>query len=727
MPDIPHSHHFINRLNLLIFVLGALHFSSALFLSKYFDFVGYPFYTLLAITLCQMLSLWGNLWTARLQRYLTVLSLATSLAWLSLSAVTEDSWFGMSLLCTFVILCTQQAQLYDFLQANEKPHVSLPQRYATELLGGATGCLIWYFFSPVIGFKGFAILAIGFQILFLALKLSKKWRPIALLSIFCIFFVSEPQPILNKRERQELVKNGEILQTAWDPDAHVDLIRLGHNQQTMLIFEGGQLRSHLPNFNGDLSALTEKYLRSDASEVWGLDVILPHRLMHEKPYHRAALISAVGGQEVLAARAFGAQQIWAIDINASAQKMAAGERLRQGNSLFDRSVEVVHMDGRKFIEKSNEKFDVIQIYSAHNASYSGTFGAFLQPGSLVTKEALSEYILKLTDNGILHVGLPFYLKIRSGFESLDILPPEEIPRHLLAIRRKSVSHENDSISNIYFKKQPWTQAEVTDLLDWLSKDSRVNWEILHNPLWSWGEQLGQKLKIVSSLSPDIEPLRAATDDWPFTRLIVQPHKLAQIQVGFLLLFFVALLSAFTLYLRQKHNAQMAHDLGASLVLGVTYAMAQNILIIYLQKILATPAAGLTAAYLVSLLLSACAALLFRSKKKWMFWVFITVATALASLRFISALSFYNSIVVVLLMFCLFIQSCFFTTLLLPFKRILPVLFWVNGLGFVLGFLLHNMNFVYFGLNASVTVLGCLYLLIVVALLRKNSAAVQYEE
>lgn len=709
-------------LHSLIFILGALQFSAVLFLSKYFDFIGYPFYTLLAITLCQMLSLWGNLWTVRLQKCLPILPAITALAWLALSSVNENSWFSFSLLCAFVALCSQQVQLYYFLQLSEKPHYTLPQRYATELFGAAAGCLLWYFLSATIGFKGFVIFAIGFQILFSLLCFVKTVRPLAILPALCIFFVSEPQPILNKRERFELVKSGKLLQTAWDPDAHVDLIRLGHNGQMMLIFDGGQLRSHLPEFRGDLPTVTEKYLRSETHEVWGLDVVLPHRLMHQKSYRRAALISAVGGQEVLAARAFGAEKIWAIDINGSAQKIAAAERLRQGQLLFDQSVQIVHMDGRKFIERSSDKFDVIQIYSAHNASYSGTFGAYLQPGSLATKEALTEYILKLTDNGILHVGLPFYLKIRSGFDSLDILPAEEIPKHLLAIRRKSVSYENDSINNIYFKKQPWTQSEISELIAWLSADSGVEWEILHNPLWSWSQQLGQKLKILATLPAQAEPLRAATDDWPFTRLTVPPLQLRQIQIGIVLTFLIVLLSAVTLYFKRTSGSRITQELSLSLALGITYAFAQNLLIIYLQKILTTPAAGLAAAYFVSLLLSAAAALCFQSEKKWMLWLFAIGAATLALLRFLANLEFHISLVLIALSLCLILQSSFFAALLTSFKSQLPTLFWMNGLGFVLGFLLHNINFVYFGLNTSVTVLGCLYLSTVVAWWMVRSSA-----
>ena len=670
------------------------------------------------------MSLWGNLWTNRLQgfhRLLPTLVVLCALSWTTLSRAESQIWIAPVLLTTWIALSVQQAQIYYFLRYQIQTAHSLRQRYAGELLGAAAGSLFWYFYSATVGFKGFAAFAIFFQILFAVAYLRQKARWLGVLLIPFLFLVTEPEPIMNKRERKQLVDDGQVLGTAWDPDAHVDLVQLGHNQQQMLLFEGGLLRSHLPQLQDNLQQIQQKFLMSEAYDVWSLDVVLPHLARHQKIYNHAALISAVGGQEVLAAKAFGAEHIWAIDINESAQKLAAEGRLKQNNLLFDRNVHTIHLDGRKFVERAKQKFDVIQIYSAHNASYSGTLGAYLQPGSLVTKEALANYIKKLSPDGILHIGLPFYLKIRAGFDSLDLMSPEQMSKHLFAITKKNYTSENDRINSIYFKKQPWTESEVSFLINWLTADQGHQWEILHNPLWPKNEQAQRLQKMLIDYKANPYLLRAASDDWPFAKLIFAPHLLLQVIGCLVFVVLILIFSILTLYRKRKFQPLIGSLLSASFILGATYAYTQNLLIINVQKLAMTPAAGLAFTYCLCLLLSGAVALYFQRIQKWMYWWVLAAASCLLAFpTYLLSTTEAVYLIIVLLTICLALQSCFFTSLLSPLENQLPHLFWMNGLGFAFGFLLHNINFVYLGLNTSLAVLGCLYLLSIVLLMRKNS-------
>ena len=49
--------------------------------------------------------------------------------------------------------------------------------------------------------------------------------------------VREPQPVVNERDRSELVRSGKVTQRAWDPNGFVELVNFNPARHLLLFDE----------------------------------------------------------------------------------------------------------------------------------------------------------------------------------------------------------------------------------------------------------------------------------------------------------------------------------------------------------------------------------------------------------------------------------------------------------------------------------------------------------
>src|SRR5579871_2259075 len=153
-----------------------------------------------------------------------------------------------------------------------------------------------------------------------------------------------------------------------------------------------------------------------------------------RPGAKTLVIGAGGGFDVARALGSGSRDITAVEINPIIARTVMGDRfLREDHGLYARpEVRLFVEDGRSFVRRSDEKYQVIQatLVDTWASTAAGAFA--LSENNLYTTDAFYDYLSHLTDDG-------FLAFTRWGFE-----PPRESLR-LLALAADALARlgEND--------------------------------------------------------------------------------------------------------------------------------------------------------------------------------------------------------------------------------------------------------------------------------------------
>lgn len=149
-----------------------------------------------------------------------------------------------------------------------------------------------------------------------------------------------------------------------------------------------------------------------------------------RPRPASVLAIGLGGApDVQAALHHGAGKITGVEINRTTIDVVRGPYARFTGDPYGRpNVTIVHRDGRSFVERTTERYDVIQMSGTDTYS-AGASGAFMFSESyLYTEEAFRRYWRALADDGVLAI-------IRFGLEPLRVVSTE-----LAALRELGVAH-----------------------------------------------------------------------------------------------------------------------------------------------------------------------------------------------------------------------------------------------------------------------------------------------
>ncbi|HUQ94236.1 MAG TPA: hypothetical protein VM120_21330 [Bryobacteraceae bacterium] len=183
---------------------------------------------------------------------------------------------------------------------------------------------------------------------------------------------------------------------------------------------------------------------------------LPYRL---KKGAKTLIIGAGGGYDVARALASGSTDITAVEINPIIAHTIMRDKFPElSHHLYFRpEIRLVVEDGRSFVRRSNEKYQVLQatLVDTWASTAAGAFA--LTENNLYTTDAFYDYLTHLTDDGMLAF-------TRWGFE-----PPRESLR-LLALAREALLRVGE--------KEPWRHVivarENTQLLDkWGATDTVI--------------------------------------------------------------------------------------------------------------------------------------------------------------------------------------------------------------------------------------------------------------
>lgn len=272
------------------------------------------------------------------------------------------------------------------------------------------------------------------------------------------------------------------------------------------------------------------HARDASSNKWMTDISALGYTVHPGGAETALVIGPGGGIDVARALASGVRHIAAVDINPLiANDVMRGEFAASSGELYhDPRISVVVSEGRSFVRRSNQHFQIIQLSMVDTwaATASGAFA--LTENALYTIEAFQDYYAHLTDEGI--VAVTRWWNFLSGPETkrmtvlaagaleADGIAPLQTRRHLYLAA-------HDAFATLLVKKTPFDTAELERLDEWCR---RLGHKIILSPTIDNEPDLVKMVEAgawsaqVDAATDDLTP---PTDDRMFFFYFVKPGHL----------------------------------------------------------------------------------------------------------------------------------------------------------------------------------------------------------
>ncbi len=349
--------------------------------------------------------------------------------------------------------------------------------YFWDLTGAAIGSVILIPLMRPIGPGAILVLAAAVALVASALfARTRRWRiavsfAAAALALFAVLGHSGSLGFddhLDKRGVKSDRAAGKVEMTVWDPIARINVV----NKQPYLkhvAYDGGSQSTYFSAFDGDFARLRRELdaptqdsaaMEDLRHRFWRVGVLAAHYLKRDSEAN-VLIIGSAGGQETVAAIAYGARRVDAVEMVRTVVDLRTGPYGSYIGDVFGRpEVRNIVAEGRSYLRGTDRKYDIIQIFSNHTSSSIAAGGGAISPVYLQTAEAYREYFQHLKPNGILEISHHYY--------------PREVATAALAWRRSGRARFRDHVAvyqmagpdnlpTFLVKMQPWTEAELRDL------------------------------------------------------------------------------------------------------------------------------------------------------------------------------------------------------------------------------------------------------------------------
>jgi hypothetical protein len=240
---------------------------------------------------------------------------------------------------------------------------------------------------------------------------------------------------------------------------------------------------------------------------------------------RALVIGAGGGVDVVRAVASGARETVAVEINPLVATEVMRERyLDYSHGLYERpDIRVVIEDGRSFVRRSGDPFDVIQLSQVDTWASTASGGYTLTENYLYTVEAFEDYLARLSDDGLLSVSRWEFRRPRESLrvvsvalEALERRGVERPAEHLAVILEDIDDEGLMRMGTILVGRAPLEREQIESLT---RKAAEVGFDIAYSPASGGETQVFRELveapdrqAFFDSYAFNVEP---AFDDSPF--------------------------------------------------------------------------------------------------------------------------------------------------------------------------------------------------------------------
>ncbi len=263
-----------------------------------------------------------------------------------------------------------------------------------QLLGGINAAVVW---GGVVG-AGIAVFA-------LASGQRKGALPpaVATLAVLALLAVNRTGGVIDlpvmplvedpnaKPLYQELgdpAVGAKIVDTEWNAFARTDVVS-NAGQDDLFVYTDGEVPTNMIPFDGDMQAILPR-----------LQQFIGFYAFYETRPEKVLLIGPGGGLDILLALAVDARQIDGAELNPSIPRLVRKYGDLTGHIYDIPGVNIRVDEGRSFVNRSNERYDLIYMALTKTATTTSSSLALVE-SYIHTEEAFSEFIDHLTDDGCL--------------------------------------------------------------------------------------------------------------------------------------------------------------------------------------------------------------------------------------------------------------------------------------------------------------------------------------
>lgn len=366
-----------------------------------------------------------------------------------------------------------------------------------------------------------------------------------------------------------LTKSGlspEIVYSKWNAFSRTDVIKLNNQPDQMILTIDGSANASMYKFDGDTRSLDK--FKQDTG-------FLPFAIGSNS---KSILIGPGGGRDVLYALAGGSKDISAVEINTSSIEAVKSMGEYNGNIYSRPEVKVYGEDGRSFVRKSKDKYDLIFLSLVMTNTSQG-MGYALSENYIYTVEAMQDYLDHLNDNGkiafLAHDEDDLGKLVSTAIKTLEYkgIPVKEAPNYI-AVYTKFMPQEHGEAHMfnpvVIVKNKPFSEAESKTLLETAQKNDSVS---LYTPILNEQGPLLQIKEETLSLEGYLNGYKTnvtpATDDSPY---FYNFSKGVPITLPFILISaIIASIVLFSAFIRKNGNLKPAMYFG---LLGVGFMMIE---------------------------------------------------------------------------------------------------------------------------------------------------------
>ncbi len=405
--------------------------------------------------------------------------------------------------------------------------------YGADLIGAALGLLVVLGLLTLLGPFG-ATIALGVVAGLAAILLAAAESPtrrqfgavlvvtvavgvLALVNRATGFIVYSPENLTDAPFDKTMVYvlqdpayEARVTATQWGPFAQVDMVEID-DPDVRYVFTDAGAGSFMLRY--DPGAEDESYLDWLRLEP----TYLPFEIA---PVENTLVIGAGAGRDILLARMAGAETVTAVEINPAIVDITRQQADYNGNILDLPGVSTVVTDGRNFVDRSNEEFDLIYLNIVYSQAAVPSVAALAESYAFTT-EALCSYWNHLSDNGqiafVLHNGLEGVRLLMTAVEALQA-EGMTIPQALshMTLVKQPAADPTIETAVLLIAHQPW---EVEAAQSYFRTTQRRGMQPLFIP-YSYEELLtvllDESVTFEEYLADNIDfNIYPTTDDRPF--------------------------------------------------------------------------------------------------------------------------------------------------------------------------------------------------------------------
>ena len=343
--------------------------------------------------------------------------------------------------------------------------------YAADLIGASAGALLVVLFLVLTGGEGATLIvgliaSIGATIFSRIAKNTKKTIASLMFVVFAIsliflnyatqIFAIPTDPTAQKDLPIYLREHpgSRIVKTEWNSFSRIDVVEGGTSPEGLVakVFIDGGAGTNIISWDGKTGSRQEL-------STWMQ--YLPFKMMQDP---KVLVIGSGGGRDVVASLVSGSKDVTSVEINPIIYETVKSYGDRAGNVYSHEYVRSYVDEGRSFITRSSEKYDIIYVPFVDTWASVSSGGLSVSENFLYTLEGFQQYYDHLTDRGKIVtvrwlIDAPRFISTYAKLLEQNGIPQDQLYRHLIMVTSDSYT-QDPSVTMVIFSKSPFTDEEI---------------------------------------------------------------------------------------------------------------------------------------------------------------------------------------------------------------------------------------------------------------------------